>query len=365
MATSMVGGVNDQAIAVQQPDPSQSSKFEGFDFLRAIFALVVVVLHANVLIALTGRLQLGWLADILKANIGYLAVPIFFQISLFLFFIKSEKSGSHYFWHKRLPKLVSLYLFWAITKLIFDFLLEGKSEAIKYGSSSLGKMIGFLISGGYSAFYFFFSLIFLTAITEFSVQQFRTLNRTSVRQINYWLLLLSCMMIFAFPFIDSQISDQEALTQIFIPLNFLPYVFTVAITLQEFQAASLQTLTPKLTLKLSCLFASFLFFTILEWVLFHRFPQYSRVSLVFGSWLLLYLALLSRQKVPIILRFLSGCSLGIYGFHVFFVDHTPFLEKLSIFVPGLGPLSRFAIAVAGSIVLTLLFRRIKFLKGFV
>jgi surface polysaccharide O-acyltransferase-like enzyme len=352
------------AVIRDLPNQTQREKFAGFDFLRAIFAVMVVVLHANLFVVLTGKLQLNSLADILSANVGYLAVPVFLQISLFLFFIKSEKAGSSYFVKKRLPKLVSLYLFWSISKLTFDFIVTGESSKFEQALSSPGNFIGFIMSGGYSAFYFFFSLLFLTAIAALLVLFFRKINRRTIRSINHFCLLISCILVFLFPVIDSMIYDRELLTQIHNPIAFLPYVFTAAIAAQEFNQGNLNHLSPLFQLKLSGLLVLFLTFTVLEWNLFERFPQYSRLSLVSGSWLLLYLALLTAQKSPPMIQFLSDCSLGIYGLHPFFTDHTLFLESTSEIVPGSGPLIRFLVGLLGSILLTLAFRKIKFLRAF-
>lgn len=344
---------------------AESERFEGFDYLRAIFSVVVVVLHANLLIVLTGKLGMSSLAKVLSANIGYLAVPIFFQISIFLFFLKSEQAGWKYLIKKRLPKLISLYLFWSVSKLIFDFTLTRESPKIEFGFSSLGSFIGFLISGGYSVFYFFFSLIVLTAIAAIVANYFRRFSRKFVQRISYFMLLASCLLVFSFPVIDSFMGEREFLTQIHNPLAFLPYVFTAAIAVQEFRQGALKEINSSLRLKLYLLATLFLGFTLLEWSLFAKFPQYSRLSLVFGSWFLLYLALLSEQKPPRLVKIISSASLGIYGLHVFFTDHTLFLESLSAYVPGIGPLVRFLIALIGSISLTFVFKNTKFLKSFV
>lgn len=342
---------------------ASSNRFEGFDFLRAIFAVVVVILHAKLLLVLTGKLQLGFLADILNANVGYLAVPVFLQISLFLFLIKSEKAGSQYFQKQRLPKLISLYLFWSLAKLLFDAVLLGDSPAIKHGLSSIGNFIGFLIGGGYSAFYFFFSLLFLTVIAELFMQRLvKVKSPLAIRRMSYYLLLASCCLVSLFPVFDAGIGDRETFTQIVNPLNFLPYLFTAVIVWQELKHGELAKPTKTIHVRLYGLLALFLAFTIFEWAWFDKFPHYSRLSLVFGSWLLLYLALLSNQKPPVSIRLLSNCSLGIYVFHVFFVDHTSFLESLSNLIPGLGLLTKFLIALVGSIGLTLVFRKNNFLR---
>ena len=59
----------------------EKQKFQGFDFLRAIFSIIVVALHADLFNLLSGKLKLDELSNILTANIGYLAVPVFFYSS--------------------------------------------------------------------------------------------------------------------------------------------------------------------------------------------------------------------------------------------------------------------------------------------
>ena len=130
-------------------------------------------------------------------------------------------------------------------------------------------------------------------------------------------------------------------------------------------------MTPLLKLKLCKLCALCLFLIVFEWVVFANISfssklfNYSRLSLVLSSWLIIYLILLSARKPSVIVRFLSGCSLGIYGFHTFFLDSTKFLDNLSQVIPGLGTATEFLLALIGSIVLTLLSRKIKYLKSFV
>ncbi len=195
---------------------------------------------------------------------------------------------------------------------------------------------------------------------------FSQLDGQLLKRILYYLLLVSCILVISFPVIDSVISqDREILTQIQNPLGFLPYVFTAAIAVQDFKGGKLRKPKEVFKFKLWSLLVLFLTFTILEWHSFERFPQYSRPSLVFGSWFLLYLALLSNQKPPQIITSLAGCSLGVHGLHTFFTDHTHSLESLSEFVPGLGPLTRFLVALLGSFLLTIAFRKIKVLRKFV
>ncbi|MBD1848394.1 acyltransferase [Cyanobacteria bacterium FACHB-63] len=361
---------------------SQHEKFEGFDFLRTVFAIAIVAIHAN-LFLLVKDLKIGSLSlePILSANVAYLAVPVFFQISLFLFYRKSLKAGFNYFLQKSLPKIVSLYLFWVISKIIFDILLKGKSEPLQHGLSSPRAFIELTISGGSSPLYFFFSLAFITTLTEFFLILLRRIKKNSVKSMLLYSLLIASFILVTFfsilrlpnTFIEVSsglLKFKSGLAQWdYNPLNFLPYIFTSAIAAEEFNAGKLREFTTRLKIKLSILFTLFLCFTVLEWFLFTDKLQYSRLSLIFGSWLLLYLAVLAAHEVPKIVRFISGCSLGIYTFHIFLTDGwltNILLASLGSFLsPNWIVLLEFLLALAGSVGLTLLFRQNKFLKGFV
>lgn len=360
----------------------QSQKLEGFDFLRAVFALLIIAIHSK-LFALAGNLKLGsiYIADFLTAQVAYLAVPVFFQIALFLFYIKSEKVGPGYFFQKRLPKLVSLYLFWVISKILFDILLTGKSEPLQNSTTSIRAFIEFIVSGGNSPLYFFFSLAFITGLTEVVIFGLRRTPKTlSRRIIIYSSLLASCLLVFIFSLLKlpGTIESATGLVRVasniaqwdYNPLNFLPYIFTTALVVEEFNAGQLKSMNPGIKIRLYVLLSLVIMFAIYEWNLKQDLLHYSRLSLVFGSWLLLYLALLSTRQVPAIVQFLSECSLGLYTFHLFFT-HGLFEKYPNLFtplakvIPGLDSLIIFSITLLASILLTLLFRRVKFLKNFV
>jgi len=364
-------------------EKAQTYKLEGFDFLRAIFAIAIVVLHSRLFMVVEG-FKIGSLSvvDILNANVVYIAVPVFFQISLFLFYIKSEKMGSGYLLQKRFPKLISLYFFWVISKIVFDIFLKGKSESLQNSTSSVRSFIEFIVSGGNSPLYFFFSLAFITALTEVLVLSFGKIRKNPIKIITlYSLLFISCALVFLFALLRLIPDDGtggvglfQAASNIakwaYNPLNFLPYIFTTAIVVQEFNSGKLKKNNSKLKLKLYSLFFLFLIFTVLEWNYSKELLHYSRLSLVLGSWLLLYLALLSTRKPSGIVRFISGCSLGIYTFHLFFT-HGFFEMDLNVFrtldqiFPNLVFLIEFSIALIFSVLATMLFRKNNFLKDFV
>lgn len=385
----------------QEELAKKQQKFAGFDFFRGLFPLAIVAYKTKlfylpaILIPSTFTYQLS--DYVLSGMIGALAVPVFFQISLFLFYYKSEKTGFTYFVQKRLPRLISLYLFWVGTVTIFDILFAGGIEQIRSATSSLKTFIEFIVSGNSTPYFFFFSLILLTTLAQILIQLFSKIEKTSIKiNISYCLLFITSLFIFTFSAIEPimnatgiQSSLLNLLNNIarwdYTPVNFLPYIFTSAITVQEYKQGKLEKVTKSLKIKLYILLALTLIFFALEWILTSKglliqvdqapLDHYLRVSLIFGSWLLLYLGIVLKPTIPPVIKFLSECSLGIYGFHVFFIfkrsyrvlslSSIPVLSDLFQAVPALEIIIDFLVVLFGSIALTLLAKRSKILKRFV
>lgn len=360
-------------------------KFEGFDFIRAIFSLAIVADHTG-LFRLATIYGTSTATNLLYANFSYIAVPAFLQISLFLFQLKSGKVVFKTFFQNRIVKLIYLYSFWLTSFVLFRlFFKEGSVGIAKLRSLSIGEWIEFIVSGGNSPFYFFFSLIFLTSLTALLVLVFKKVENFSTRRrISYWLLFMSCIIIFTSSIVDlipSSIYSNPQITSIvtkitnivqwnYNPLNFLPYIFTTAIITQEFERGKFVKMNRLFKFELLSLFFLFLIFTLLEWSLLDRLMHYSRLSLVFGSWLLLDLALLSTLRVPALVSFISEYSLGLYALHLFFThvilpDNPNFLSRLSELIPGLEILVEFLLVVSSALVITFVFKQISGLKSLV
>ncbi|NJK41070.1 MAG: acyltransferase [Acaryochloridaceae cyanobacterium SU_2_1] len=355
---------------------TKTQRFEGFDFLRAIFSMAIVADHAE-LFFLATIMGMPALTGILYANFSYIAVPVFFQISLFLFYIKSKQIGIKYFIQKRLSKLILLYLFWVTSLTILKVLFRGQVEVNNSEILSARKIFEFIVSGGNSPLYFFFSLIFTTTLAQALVFLFKNIKKSSLKtKINYSLLSSSCFLIFSFSILGSTSSEVAVIHTIsniakwnYNPLNFLPYIFTTAITAQEMDEGKFEQLASFPKLKLYSLLFLFTAFILFEWN-FSNNLNYTRLSLVFGSWLLLYVALLSTRKPPAIIKLISQCSLGIYAFHLFFTNvffsgDQNVLTPLSHLVPGLSIIAEFLLVLIMSISLTLVFRKTKGLRNFV
>jgi Acyltransferase family len=360
-------------------------KFQGFDFLRAIFSLAIVADHTG-LFELANIYGTSTATNLLYANFSYISVPVFFQISLFLFQLKSGRVVFKTFFQNRIAKLICLYLFWLTSFVLFRLLFkEGSARIDKLRSLSIKEWIEFIISGGNSPFYFFFSLIFLTILTALLVLVFKKVKNFSARiKISYWLLVISCIVVFASSIVDripNNIYPTPQITSIatkitnivqwnYNPLNFLPYIFTAAIVVQEFERGKFTQMNRLFKFELWSLFFLFLIFTLLEWSLLERLMHYSRLSLIFGSWLLLELALLSKLRVPALVSFISEYSLGLYAFHLFFThvilaDNPNFLSRLSELIPGLEILAEFLLVISGALALTFVFKQTSCLKKLV
>lgn len=379
-------------LVVENSTTDKLQKFEGFDFLRAIFAIAIVAYKTKVFYIPEILIANSWTyalsAYILSGMFGALAVPVFFQISLFLFYYKSTNLGISYFIKTRLPKLIYLYIFWVGAITIFDILFVGKLEAIQRATSSVKFFGEFIVSGNNTPYFFFFSLIFLTTLAAI-LNSFisRCEKRSTKLIINYSLLFLSSTLIFVFSSIES-ISNYIGLQGSYIkvinniihwdynPLNFLPYIFTPIITTQEYQEGKLNKLNKWLKIKLIILFCLSLIFFVLEWILTssHFLVQvdqspldhYMRLSLVFSSWLLLYLAILSRYQAPKLIKFFARYSLGIYGFHVFFIFKGVFnFDAIFTSIPLLQIIINFFTILGLSVLLSWIFRRFKWSKMFI
>jgi hypothetical protein len=378
--------------------PSKEKRFEGFDFLRAIFSISIVAYKTQLFYIPTLLVSSGLayvLSDyILSGIVGAIAVPVFLQISLFIFDIKSNKIGSVYFTKNRLSRLIYLYLFWVTLIFLYDILFISKFVALSEKFSSLKQFILFIVSGNNTPYFFFFSLIVLTTCSEILISLFRNPEKQSQKtKLSYYLLGISCVWVFACSTLDP-IIDRTGIQYPFLnginnltkwdynPLNFAPYIFTAAITAQEYEEGKLQVFNKFIKQKVICLLGLALMFFILEWILTsNRFliqvdqaplDHYMRLSLLFGSWSLLYISLLSKPKVPAIVKFVSNLSLGIYGFHVFFVfkkplsfDGIPVLKNIFQYFPALQILTDFLIVLFGSMALAFIFYNIKMTRKWV
>ena len=309
------------------PTLPQSPKqyFTGFDYLRAIFSLLVVLLHGTGLSFLTQINQnLQIIPNIVYQNVCLLAVPVFLQISLFLFYRKSEKDDT-YFINKRLPQLLSIYGIWMIIGAFGSaFFTRGKYFLKIFDLTNLPMT---LVRGTRDELYFIFSLIFLTTLASLYIKYFHP--EEFLMQFFYFLfsltIPLACIL-------ASYLTHEKSFTDFWNPINFIPYIFSASILTQLHQnwftnsEQKVIKYAHKMKIAIGCLFSIYGLLSWLEWqflnipeIFGYTLPIYSRPSLVFGSSALIMLGFLITSKPPHIIKIISQESLGIYVMHVYFL----------------------------------------------
>jgi len=309
-------------------------KIHGFDYLRAISCIFVLAIHTNMSSLFSGHKNLQ---NIILFNVWDLAVPIFFQVSLILFYINKQKN-QNYFLEKRITKIIKLYVFWGIINQIFTFFSKKEEylSALFISLSSFKKILIFILTDGNSApFYFFFSLLFLTTLAELFTLLINNYNLNK-EIICYLLLIFSCIIVILLPLSKIFFGETfDILPQVYNPLNFIPYIFSSFLIsnyllknkINQSNDNNIYQIWTKIFLLIL-----FVVFSVLEWKYLNypllwgwssatdnALPIYSRVSLVFGAWFITLISLKVSSEPPVGIKLLSDLSLGIYCLHLFFI----------------------------------------------
>jgi len=150
--------------------------YYGFDYLRAILPFFVIAIHTRFVSAYgnlfsDGRAGIN-IFDVVQYNLLILAVPSFFIISLFLFFKKKQTSKKEDI--ARIYKLFVLYVFW----MSLWVLIKKPPHP-----SDISHAVMFMVRGGNSIFYYFFTLIILTAISIF-VKKIKKVNKELAERLS-------------------------------------------------------------------------------------------------------------------------------------------------------------------------------------
>ncbi|MBD2138847.1 acyltransferase family protein [Anabaena sp. FACHB-1237] len=312
-------------------------KIYGFDYLRAVCCILVVAIHSNI-----SGLFWGYenIYEFIVYNIFNLAVPIFMQTALVLFFINRQKYPN-YFWNKRLFKIIKLYLFWGMVAHIFNLIFNNAiytnflSQSITWRS-----LISFIIEDGYgNPFYFFSCLLFMTMLAELVVMLIEK-TRIQAEFIIYPGLILSCITVFLLPLIPEIIGTQfKTIVEVANPLNFIPYVFSSFLITQCLIKKKQANDTYQINyLQIFVLLFMIVIFIFIEWKFFSKpfvwedhkhfsLSVYTRLSLVFSAWLVTLVSMKISSIPQPIIKLFSDLSLGIYALHTFIYI---FLQKLII-----------------------------------
>ena len=262
------------------------------------------------------------LSDFINFYVLLLAVPVFFIISNYLFLRKPTEWAVCYQYLKR---IIKLSIFWPVSYEIFKY--QGWQILAWLPRSGL-DLIWFILSGGWTVYYFFISLICLSIITHFS-KPIRT------RYIAIF-FILTTLLVSTMPLLSMK-TGNYILTIFWNPLNFLPYPFAAILV------SRLVDLKLNKQKQIYLIIGWFLlcFITIIiDWVAYidagffevgpYAIPSYSRSSLIFISMAVLYFSIKIRPKFNFIIDFMSRYSLGLYVLHVFFSPLAIYLSNGNI-----------------------------------
>lgn len=247
--------------------------------------------------------------------------------------------------------------------------------------TDIKNFIVFIITDGYyNPFYFFFSLLLLTTLAELFASY---IEKTKINNelICYCALIISCIIVSVLPLSVMFFGKEFAIiVQPFNPLNFTPYIFSSFIIKNEISKIQINN---KLDLNniLFILIILMISFAIFEWIYLDypllwgglredslptdsedALPVYSRLSLVFGAWLITLISLKITSKPHFIVQLFSDLSLGIYCLHSLLGI---LLFKWFPSQNSYGKVLIFFITLLGSTILTKIFKNFKIFKDIV
>lgn len=328
----------------------EKNYYYGFDYLRAFFSVVIVAWHAGAFSIFAKYPAISYLTT---NYLGLLAVPIFLQISLYLYVLKARGDNKSYF-KKRLKTLSFLYLFWLFLNVMLTF--DGGISSVFKDTK---EFLNFII-GNHTVIYFLLSLILCTIISELFI---RINEKYPIGDKFIALILLFSLGLMLiggkfFVLINFPLGYAN-------PFNFIPYVFSSLLIVRI-------TLKPKLEQKNAFMFGFLLFlsFALTEWfvfkVLWHKnFESYNRISLVFLAILISFIFRSITRKPPRLITALSELSLGIYVTHAIILHYCrKFFEIYQISSVELFLIALF-VAITVSIILkqTVLTQKLILSKG--
>ncbi len=231
----------------------------------------------------------------LELQLCLTAVPIFYIVSLYLFF---QKSSEIKYFKKRLAKLIKIYLFWVVIQNIF--FLIARREIPDFSWQLIIGLEPSLPFVGDSVFYFLFNLICLTIFAF--IYQF--IKSDSLRRIISSLIVVFCLFYF----------EACCLLNFSIPyhwlINFVIYV-PIAFYLANF---------PEKILGFKFYyFIAFIFFSFHD-IYLRSYGYYSniygRIAIVCGA-MTIFCYVHSRKEIKenLLVQQLSKYSLGLFSLH--------------------------------------------------
>jgi hypothetical protein len=352
-------------------DPVNHTRNNGFDYLKVGIYFMVAFAHQMIMgarnvfpyfDAATYQQFTPSGYQVLVLSGIFLSLPIYFQISLFLY-AQKVSPGDYGRLKKRLSYLARLAIFWMIVCVAFQVVFQ--NQPFKPMVANAASIFRLIAAGGGLHMYFLFALIYLTALTHFYVlfiDRIKPAGKLITMLLFYFLALL---LTFFQPFYIAK--DLHTL-----PFQYLGYVTAVPL---------IQACLKDVTLHRKALIVSgigFLIFTVLDWLLipfygktgylFIMIPLYARLSLVLGALFFVLLACYYPLPENKTIRVLVGYTLGVICLHLLL----PYDQQLQdVFLKQLGlpllltELIMTGIRIAYALTLTWLFKKQQFLRQFV
>ena len=280
-------------------------KIVGFDYLRAVMSVFVVIWHMGG----------DGVSLFFKYHVLLLSVPTFMLVSNFLFARKNPKLIDL---SKSVKRILILLSFWPITFILYS--KTGVLGPIDLIPHSLPAALVFLLRGGNTIYYFFVSLLFTFLLVYF-------LSKLQTRQV-FFVFISFCILLFSIPFMDlSNLFGSYKLSWYWNPTNFLPYPPVAILAVRLYQ--KIENCKKRYWATIVALFFLGILFALFEWKFYidpissqagvFKIPIYTRVSVVLFSIILLIAGLNSKIPSNATISFMSLHSLALYCLHPFLI----------------------------------------------
>lgn len=285
---------------------------DGFDFLRAIAAFSVVWIHGSDTNTLTKSFQ----------SFTSFAVPCFIMMSIFLTQHSCYKNSSSRYSSiiiKRIRRLVPSYLAWSLIYIIFRF---AKRSFIDHSSLDVNWFAIIFFGGASYQLWFIPALLLWTIVFAPLILTIRKTDRLFVTGV--LALFLAYVLFRCGSYIMPKFEIPAGYEMIKYMLGQTGYVFIGiglwaifhAVNKLNITAVKMRFLTIGI-LALGLFLISWKIGIQKEWFV----PLYSTIIFIFSIYLLF-------PSLPLITKYLSPCSFGIYLSHGIFVEGFQILTRL-------------------------------------
>jgi hypothetical protein len=255
------------------------------------------------------------LKDVVYFNIFMLAVPVFIQVSLFLY-LNNRQNKQNYF-IKRFTFLLATYLFWSFAWILYE---SNGAYGLQFYFKNFQETFVTLVWGGRSLFYFFFSLLVCVSVLEFFLRIWERF--LSHKNDCYYWAIVSILLLCVFIAMPYYLSSHGYSYMYWMPMNFLPYVSGAVIIYKLNNLSKNKQQIIILGGIILCLALAFIEWSYIQkfiWRTYsgHILPPYTRLSLVVGTYSIVLLMSILQIPKNNYINSLAEYSLGIYCFHMF------------------------------------------------